>query len=314
MMDIDLVYLWVNGNDPVWMARRDACIGKPTRKQENCAARYADSGELKYSLRSVEKYAPWIRRIFIVTDHQVPVWLDTSNPRVRIVDHAEIMPPECLPCYNSALIEHFLHRIEGLSEHFLYANDDMYLNRPVTPHTFYADDGMPVIYMNRKRLRKYILMFMTFLKTRVLHKPMNLNVLAISNASRLVEKQYGHYNGDKPHHNIDAYQKSTFERVHQLFDRQLKALRANHKRSTNDIQRCIYSYVDLAEGRGHLRYVGQQHSFHLHIHNRAEYSRFEQYNPTFFCMNDTAHATDDDRRFAIQYLQKLFPAKSEFEL
>ena len=53
-MDIDLVYLWVNGNDPKWIAKRDACIGKPTDKQENCAGRYADSGELKYSLRSVE--------------------------------------------------------------------------------------------------------------------------------------------------------------------------------------------------------------------------------------------------------------------
>ena len=53
-MDIDLVYLWVNGNDPKWIAKRNACIGKPTDKQENCAGRYADSGELKYSLRSIE--------------------------------------------------------------------------------------------------------------------------------------------------------------------------------------------------------------------------------------------------------------------
>ena len=83
-MDIDLVYLWVNGNDPKWIAKRNACIGKPTDKQENCAGRYADSGELKYSLRSVEKYAPWIRKIFIVTDDQVPEWLDTNNPKVRI--------------------------------------------------------------------------------------------------------------------------------------------------------------------------------------------------------------------------------------
>ena len=100
-MDIDLVYLWVNGNDPKWIAKRDACIGKPTDKQENCAGRYADSGELKYSLRSVEKYAPWIRKIFIVTDDQVPEWLDTSNPKVHVVDHKEIMPEESLPCFNS---------------------------------------------------------------------------------------------------------------------------------------------------------------------------------------------------------------------
>ena len=86
-MDIDLVHLWVNGNDPKWQAKRDACIGRPTERQENCKGRYADSGELKYSLRSIEKYAPWIRKIFIVTDDQTPEWLDTTNPKIRVVDH-----------------------------------------------------------------------------------------------------------------------------------------------------------------------------------------------------------------------------------
>ena len=92
----------------------------------------------KYSLRSVEMYAPWIRKIFIVTDNQVPKWLDTSNPKIRIVDHKEILPEVSLPCFNSRLIEHFLYKIPGLSEHFLYANDDMFINRPVTPATFFC--------------------------------------------------------------------------------------------------------------------------------------------------------------------------------
>lgn len=130
-MDIDLVYLWVNGNDPKWQAKRDACIGRPSGSQAHCKGRYADSGELKYSLRSAEKYAPWIRRIFIVTDNQIPEWLNTDNPKVQIVDHTEIMPAECLPCFNSAVIEMFLCNIPGLSEHFLYANDDTYFGKPV---------------------------------------------------------------------------------------------------------------------------------------------------------------------------------------
>lgn len=313
MMDIDLVYLWVNGNDPAWVARRNACIGKPTDKQENCDARYADSGELKYSLRSVEKYAPWIRKIFIVTDHQVPEWLDTTNPRVQIVDHTEIMPAECLPCYNSALIEHFLHRIPGLSEHFLYANDDMYINRPVTPENFFATDGMPIIYMFRKRFRKQALSLLFFVRGKLLKKVPNLNVLAISNASLLVEKKYGKYYGHKPHHNIDAYQKSTFEHVEQMFAEELKSMYPHHMRSPKDIQRCLYSYVDLAEGRGHLRFVSQEHSFRIHVNHRDLYGDFERLHPVFFCMNDTEHATDDDRRYSIAFLNRLFPEKSLFE-
>ena len=146
-MEIDLVYLWVNGNDPQWRAKRSARIGVPERKSDvNCEGRYADNDELKYSLRSVEKYAPWIHRIFIVTDNQVPEWLDTSNPGIRIVDHTEIMPAESLPCFNSTLIEHFICRIPGLSEHFLYANDDTFINKPVTPDIFFAEDGFDQLY------------------------------------------------------------------------------------------------------------------------------------------------------------------------
>lgn len=125
-MDIDLVYLWVNGNDPKWQAKRDACIGRPSGGQAHCKGRYADSGELKYSLRSAEKYAPWIHRIFIVTDNQIPEWLNTDNPKVQIVDHTEIMPAECLPCFNSAVIEMFLR---------IYQDFRSISSTPTTIHT-----------------------------------------------------------------------------------------------------------------------------------------------------------------------------------
>lgn len=312
-MDIDLVYLWVNGNDPKWMARRDAFIGKPTGKQENCVARYADSGELKYSLRSVEKNAPWIRKIFIVTDDQVPKWLDTSNPRVQIIDHKDIMPAESLPCYNSTILEHYLHKIPGLSEHFIYSNDDMYINKPVSPDTFFASDGMPIIYMTRKPFRKQILSAVRFLRCKIMKKPMNLYVQIIHNAALMVEKKYGKYYGCKAHHNMDSYVKSTFDLVHQMFSAEMLSMHPHHMRSMDDFQRSIYSYVALAEHRGHLRYVSNTHSFRLHVHKKKYYRQFEKYQPVFFCINDTEHATDADRKFSIEYLDRLFPKKSQFE-
>lgn len=164
--DIDFVYLWVNGNDPKWIAKHNALIGEASDAPEDCKGRYVDNDELKYSLRSLEEYAPWIHRIFIVTDNQVPGWLDTANPKIRIVDHTEIMPPECLPCFNSVVIEHHLHNIPGLAEHFLYANDDMYINQPVTPATFFANDGLPKVRLSRRVFRKIYL----FYKTKLLGK------------------------------------------------------------------------------------------------------------------------------------------------
>lgn len=308
-MDIDLVYLWVNGNDPKWRAKRDACIGRPSDKQENCAGRYADSGELKYSLRSVEKYAPWIRRIFIVTDNQVPEWLDTTNEKVQIVDHTEIMPAESLPCFNSALIEHFLDRIPGLSEHFLYANDDTYFNQPVSPSTFFKADGLPILYMNWKPFRKLALMY----REKVLGKTLSVYLNTIKNSAELVEKYYGTYYGCKQHHNIDAYLKSTITFTNQKFEQEFRPMLSHHVRSAEDLQRCIYSYVALAEKKGHLRYVSQNHSFRLHIDNHKLYEKFERKNPVLFCMNDSEHANDDDRKCAIEFIKKVFPQKSQFE-
>ena len=309
-MDIDLVYLWVNGNDPQWLAKRNACIGKTEEKSAvNCDGRYADNDELKYSLRSIDKYAPWLRRIFIVTDNQVPVWLDTSNARVRIVDHKEIMPDVCLPCFNSCLIEHFLYKIPGLAEHFIYANDDMFINKPVTPETFFGKDGLPIVRFNRRPFRKWTLLF----KEKVQGKRLSNYVQTIRNSAELVEKKYGKYYGGKTHHNIDAYLRSDYEHAAKVFEDEIRTTLPNHVRSENDIQRNIYSYVALAEKRGHLHYVTQRTSFRLHIQNESHYGKLERYNPILFCMNDSQYAKDCDRKRAAVFLDKRFPEKSQYE-
>ncbi len=309
MIDIDLVYLWVNGNDPKWIAKRDAVIGKTTEAQDNCKGRYAETGELRYSLRSVEKYAPWIRKIFIVTDNQIPDWLDTSNPKIRIVDHTEIIPKKYLPCFNSSVLEHFICCIPDLAEHFLYANDDMFLNKPVTPSTFFAKDLLPIIRVNSRPFRKWSLQY----RTKVLGKTLSNYKRIIHNAALLVEKKYGTYYSGKAHHNIDAYLKSSCLYTREVFDKELRATFTNHKRSDNDIQRSLYSYVAFAEKTAHRKYVTQRTSFRLHIDNRRLYEKFKKYNPVFFCMNDSEFANDDDRAYADAFRSTLFPDKSSFE-
>ena len=309
-MDIDLVYLWVDGSDPAWRVKHNACIGQTEEKSTtNCEGRYADNDELKYSLRSVEWYAPWIRRIFIVTDNQVPVWLVTTNPKIKIVDHTEIMPAVSLPCFNSRLVEHCLYKIPGLAEHFLYANDDMFINKPVSPSTFFAADGLPIIRFNRSLLRNLYLAF----KEKFLGIPLKSYVHAIRNSAELVKKKYGIYYNGKTHHNIDAYLRSDYQHVAEVFKEEIAATLSNHVRSTNDVQRNIYSYVPLAEKRGHLLYVTQKTSFRFHIQKESHYRKLKKYNPTFFCMNDSEYATDADRQRVTEFLAERFPEKSRFE-
>lgn len=309
-MDIDLVYLWVDGSDPRWLVKHNACIGKTEeRSTVNCKGRYADNDELKYSLRSVEMYAPWVRKIFIVTDEQVPSWLDTSNPRIRVVDHTEIMPEVCLPCFNATVIEHFLWNIPGLSEHFLFANDDMLINRSLSPSFFFADDGLPVIRLNHSGLRNFYLAF----KKKFLGIKFKNYVQIVYNAAKLVETKYGVFYGCKTHHNIDAYLKSDYQRIEEMFKEEIEPTLGNHVRSENDIQRSLYAYVAMAEKRCHPVYVDRKTSFRFHIQNMKHYNMLEEYNPMLFCMNDSEYATDDDRRKVTEFLKRRFPDKSEFE-
>lgn len=306
--EIDIVYPWVNGNDPVWKAKHDAFTGKTTGDSNN-KGRFFNNNELLYSLRSIEKYAPWIHKIFIVTDNQTPEWLDLSNPKIQIVDHTEIMPPEALPTFNSTVIDHFLHKIPGLSEHFLVANDDTFLNKPVTPDTFFASDGLPRIRATHAGSR----VLSVFFKEKILRHKVSTHIHGKLNASNLVKEKYGiRFNFD-PHHNIDSYLRSDCEHTFSEFFDALKPTFANHLRANSNINRVLYNYVAIARKRGHLEYVGHDTSFHLRMQKPRHYVELEKSNPTFVCVNDSEHVVDADRRKAAEFLKQKFPDKSSFE-
>jgi Stealth protein CR2, conserved region 2/Stealth protein CR3, conserved region 3/Stealth protein CR1, conserved region 1/Stealth protein CR4, conserved region 4 len=151
---IDVVYTWVDGSDPEWLARRAAFAGDGAYHAEAAsAARYINRDELRYSLRSLNLNAPWVRTVYLVTDDQRPDWLDDSHPRIRVVSHREIFAdPGVLPTYNSFAIETQLHHIEGLSEHFLYLNDDMFLGHPLAPQTFFLANGTAKFFYSQTRI------------------------------------------------------------------------------------------------------------------------------------------------------------------
>lgn len=109
---------------------------------EAAARRFADHDELLYSLRSVDEHMPWVRYVWIVTNGQTPSWLNLTHPKIRMVDHKDIFKwPEHLPTFNSLAIEAHIHLIPGLSEHFIYFNDDMMLASKVYPSTWYTQAG-----------------------------------------------------------------------------------------------------------------------------------------------------------------------------
>lgn len=309
--DIDLVYLWVDGSDPQWLAKKNAFLGKDAdlNIESISKARNANNDELKYSLRSIDRNAPWIRHIFIVTDGQVPDWLDLNHPKIHIVDIRDILPPEALPCYNSVVIEYFLYKIPGLAEHFLYANDDMFIHTPVMPNFFFDARGYPIVRLQRALLGKWVNRIKrTFnIYTNIYRKTIDLS-------ATLIEKKFGKYYSGTPHHNIDAYRKSDYQKVvEEDFRAEIASTITHHTRQETDIQRIIFLYYALAVQRGSLRYVGRKESCRIRVQKSNFLAYIKEYNPKLFCLNDTHRATDKDRMRIKPFLETLFPQKSSFE-
>lgn len=142
--DIDIVFSWVDGSSPDYLAERARYLdSQQVNAADASAARYRQIDELRYAMRSVRAFAPWIRHIFIATDSTPPAWLDLDHPDVTIVRSEEFFAdPSVLPTYNSHAVESQLHNIPGLSEHFLYSNDDMFFGRPVNPGLFFTPGGI----------------------------------------------------------------------------------------------------------------------------------------------------------------------------
>ena len=140
-MKIDFVIPWVDGSDPEWKKEKDSY--SPAKSDDsNSTNRFRDWGLLPYWFRAIEKFTPWVNSVCVVTWGHVPAFLNTEHEKLRIINHKDYIPSRYLPTFSSHTIEVNLHRIPGLSEHFVYFNDDMFILRPM-PETSFFRDGLP---------------------------------------------------------------------------------------------------------------------------------------------------------------------------
>ena len=323
--DIDLVYLWVDGSDPKWLEKKrlytsdlshtteDAAISDNADNTDNTEAnnkgRYVNNDELRYSLRSVEKYVPWVRKIFIITDNQHPEWLKLDHPAIQIVDHKEILPPETLPCFNSSVIEYFLYKIPGLADHFLFANDDMFFHKKLSPDYFFDNEGVPYIRLKRKFFGKW-----HYPIKRLIRKKLGQYITMVVEGAALVEEKYGVFYSGIPHHNVDTYVKEDYrDAVEHVFAAEVQRSLQSHIRKYGDIHRSAFSYYALAAGKGHLKYVGRSESIRINVYKPNFEKYLNRYHPNLFCLNDSQRVKEADRLRIKPFLEELYPEKSSFE-
>jgi hypothetical protein len=139
----DVVYTWVAEHDP----ERDKYMGKKIVDDSTSVYRYNNTNELLYSIKSLKKYCNAVSTIYIVVkDGQTPDFIDFSDPSIKLIRHSEIMPISALPTFNSCAIELCLHKIPNLLNHYVYFNDDIFVNRKLKWRDLFTWwDGMPKV-------------------------------------------------------------------------------------------------------------------------------------------------------------------------
>ncbi|WP_231244435.1 stealth conserved region 3 domain-containing protein [Nocardioides sp. cx-173] len=299
--DVDVVYTWVDGNDPAWDAARERRLSETTgtaqTRESSGRARFVDRDELRYSLRSIHLFAPWVRRIHLVTAGQVPDWLDTAHPAINLVDHRDILPADALPTFNSHAIETSLHRIEGLSEHFLYFNDDFFLARPVHPEAFFSPAGLFATFFSPTTIGLSDLPDAPpFLK-------------AAWNNRRLLFDAFGAVTTHNLAHAPYPHRVSVLEEITERFPEQVAATSRSPFRSETDVS----MLSSLAQHYGLLTgssYVGAADLSFVNLANADVERQLDQVldrDQDFICLGDHHDHALPQSRLA-QLLQEWYPA------
>lgn len=324
---VDAVYLWVDGDDPAWRARRDETLrtlrGKDVsvREEGTAPSRFRDNDELRYSLRSLEKYAPWIHTVHLVTDHQTPEWLNPET--VNLVDHTDILPQEAVyPIFNSNILELCMHRIPGLAEHFIEFNDDCFLGAPIQKSDFFTQDGKPLIWAVRMPSKK----FRSFVeKTR--HDTDYRT--AVARTVRLAKERFGKLEPYELKHTPKGWSVSGLEELWRFFPEDVYATLKNPFRTEQDIM-VLYGCMFLMRARktGVFREIYGVRRFFDMLAGRIRFIGTSLGDPRFsrrleqlrkrpsltFCMNDSGKATPEDIEQYRLFLDEKFSSPSRFEM
>ncbi len=311
---IDVVYTWVDDTDPTWAAQRDAAMREagrlPVHASSVGAARYRNRDELRYSLRSLELFAPFVRHVFLVTADQVPDWLVADPDRLTVVPHRDIFAdPANLPTFNSHSIEAHLHRIEGLAEHYLYLNDDVIFGRPVHPRLFFEPNGLHRFFLSRAQI--------PYGPTR--EDDIGIDAAA-KNGRRLLEEAFGRRVTQKFKHGPHAQRRSLLAEVGQRFPEQVRATAASRFRHPDDYSVPAslahhYAYLQGLALPGELRYD------YIHL---ADLERTEQRFAALLaerdrdavCINDSDVGPEAEARvdeLVHDFLERYLPVPSSFE-
>lgn len=329
---IDFVITWVDGNDLEWQKKKNHYLsgGNENFKNDYRTIRYRDMECLKYLFRGIASFAPWVNKIFLVTDNQIPDWLNISNEKIIIVNHEDFIPKEYLPTFNSNAIEPFFYKIKGISDKFVYFNDDMFIINKTKPTDFFMNDLpcdimalSPLILVPEDNFHRklcnnleIINRYFNFNDSLSQHKKkyfsLKLDKFWIYN---ILFSKYNSFIGFKNFHLPISYLKSSFDKVWNV-EKDILNKTASFKFRNNyeSVNHWLFQYWQFAEGnfypRNNVKFgkcINIDNQFIDKIINKSSYK--------VICINDKNcdENYDDLKNNLINQFEIKFPKKCIFE-
>ena len=276
-MDIDFVITWVDGTQKDWINNYNKYLPlNSSKKIDVSESRYRDNGLLKYWFRSVEKFAPWVRKVHLITDNQKPIWLNEKCEKLNLVYHQDYIDTKFLPLFNSNAIELGMHKIKDLADNFVYFNDDFFLINKITPDYYFSRDGIvddfatienivphddfgQILLNNEKALEKIIdknklirKKIFNYLSTKY---PININ---LKNLYRIMIRKYNHLQFS---HYSQPYKKEVFNEVWNLLPNELIETIKNRYRTNEDISHYIFREYNIFNNKIKTSYKNKKRKY-----------------------------------------------------
>lgn len=326
---IDVVVMWVDGNDVKWREEYNRFKEEKGDKREN---RFRAWNIFKYYFRGIEKNMNWVNKIYFVTYGHVPDWLNIKNSRIKIVKHEDIIDKSYLPVFNSRAIEVNIHKIKGLSEKFIYMNDDFFVLKKIEQEFFFKKNKpclIPAMNAITRNPLDHVLLNNTniinkyFSKHEMLKKQwkkwfsIKLGKLFFRNLALLSWPQF---TGFYETHTATPFLKKSFEEVWEKEKEILLSTTNSKFKNELNVNQYIFKYWQLAKGDF---VVGDyKESFLLNICSAKDLNevkkKIENKSYKILCINDNLNNLSK-KEFdlieleLIQSFEKIYPLKSSFE-
>jgi len=346
-LPIDVVIPWVDDRDPLWRLERNAYLQQNTsitklHNFDNGKDRFRSWDNLQYIFRGIEEHMPWVRKIHLVTNGQMPQWLRLENPKLNFVQHSDYIPSGFLPTFNSHVIELNLHRIPGLAEHFIYFNDDTYVIRPMKPTDFFSLSGLPRDQFGLWRVKttKYnsVLPHVCLNNMAVLNQNFSQRKVLRQQRTKLFDARNGttnlaltmlmsvisrkHFANMLFHHMPAAFLKQSFRDVWDAEPEILTRTSANKFRSKDDVSQYLVRSWQMVTGNFEPRNITAHGEHFTYLTN--DYSPLTRAIQTrrlgskrldMFCVSDEKIKDFSRARDEINAaLEQILPTQSSFEI